>query len=139
MGKSVKKNPFFQILGSEYSVRKQLGGWKEILVLLLQLSMFRSSCTVQVTWFWLFSFSFIALQSKFLKLSKEKIISVNATYVIHSLFILPVVCNSDILGQSAPSSNWRRGWSWRYLVFSFLFLSTLWFVYNFHAPKRSWF
>jgi hypothetical protein len=55
-----------------------------------------------------FSFVLIALQSKFLKLNKEKIISVNATYDIYSFFILLMVYNPDILDHSAPSSSWRR-------------------------------
>jgi hypothetical protein len=50
-----------------------------------------------------------------------------------------MVYNPDILDHSAPSSSWRRSWSWCSCVFSCIFLSTLWFVYNVHVPKRSWF
>jgi len=82
--------------------------------------------------------SFIGMQSKFLKLHKEKVISVDATCAIHSFLVLFLVCNPDILDQSAPSSSWWRGWSRCSCVFSCILLPTLRIVHNVHVPKRSW-
>lgn len=78
-------------------------------------------------------------QSKFLKLHKEKVISVNAIYDLYSFLIRLLVCNSDILDQSTSSSRWWRGRPWCSCVFSYIFLPTLRFVYNVLVPERSWY
>jgi hypothetical protein len=109
MGKNFKKDPIFSDYKIQMQGAQEVGGPKInsrcAIATFHSIKLYYRDTKVLTC----SSFFFIALQGKFFRLNKEKIISVNATYGIHSFFILLVVCNSDIRDQSAPSSNWRRG------------------------------